>query len=87
MLDLDDWERAAKAAMQRDERTNRIVTMLAGEALAAVAELRAAREVIEATREFLAPPQTWDGKSTVSALEVREHIAAYDKVTGEATHA
>jgi hypothetical protein len=54
-------------------------------ALALVAELSAAREVVEVTRDFLLPPQVgWHGR-TASALDVRERIAAYDKATGEAS--
>jgi hypothetical protein len=44
-----------------------------------IAKLRAAQEAVEAARHHLLPDQVGPGV-TVSALEVRERIAAYDKV-------
>ena len=75
--DLDDLERAAKAAMQRDERGPRIVTMLAGDAMEIAAELRAAREAVEFTRKAAGYFHGSTHGDAAAAI-----VAAYDKATG-----
>jgi hypothetical protein len=82
MVDVDELERAARVGMQR-AGGDRIVTMRADDAMDVAVELRAARQVVVKATAYRVAQGPFDRAHAQEQLD--QALAAYDKVTGEAT--